>query len=103
MAPHDHGTMVCARCGSTNIIYVTNSWTETISEVARDFGRMKDDLARLPQFGWYQLFQQWPRLEERPRHVTQQLRPRRAQARACRIDRNRWKRRRFLHALRRPS
>lgn len=55
---------------------------------------------RGPQYGWYQEFQLWPRLAERVRCVAKPSRLRRPQSRRCHVDARRWKRRRFLHALR---
>jgi hypothetical protein len=63
----------------------------------------RDESQRGPLYGWYQEFQPWPRVHERARSVAQPLPLRRPQARSCRIDQRRWKRRRFLHALRRSA
>lgn len=112
-----HPTMRCACCGSTDIVYIT-TWDSATTYVAESpwvrerrqweemLGKLNFptfDLDRGPQYGWYQLFQPWPRLTERVANVSQAPRHRRAQARACRIDQRRWKRRRFLHSLRRAA
>jgi hypothetical protein len=53
-----------------------------------------------PEYGWYREFDPWPDLLPWRLPLIGQ-RPHRAQARGCIKTDRRWKRRRFLHSLRR--
>lgn len=98
----------CACCGSTNIVTVTyyadysttlpwpsDEFTKPFSELERTFYRKVDD----PEWGWWTAYYPpHPVNWFTPAHRPIQLR--RPQSRCCRIDRARWKRRRFVQRLR---
>jgi hypothetical protein len=81
---------------SNTVYYFTSSdtWPTT------SYGWNWRTFAKGPQYGWYRLFEDWPTLRELVRCIAAPVPPRRPQARACSMDRRRWKRRRFLHSLR---
>jgi hypothetical protein len=105
----------CGNCGSTNIVVTmtttiigtgSTSWpvgipirVYDVAETYASVHSLKDDG---PEWGWWAAYYP-PHPIPRPRIERRGIRPVRAQARACRIDRGRWKRRRFVQRLRRRA
>jgi hypothetical protein len=90
-ATYQTTVIVDALCRTSNVFTMIR---ESIEELQIAF-------TRGPQYGWYSEFSPWPRIEHSARELLIANRPRRAQARACIKSARRWKRRRFVHSLRR--
>lgn len=90
-------TAPCGRyvIGSTTTIYITTDSTWAINQDI-------EVLRVAPLYGWWNTYRT-ARPEARMPMTVLPARPARPQARSCHIDRARWKRRRFLQALRRST
>jgi hypothetical protein len=107
-------SMRCACCGSTDIVVITTwpdttfatGWGVPTNRLSLDEITRALTLPLLPDpaslFGWYNIFRP-AEPAQRPRAEWIAYGHRRPQARACRLDRGRWKRRRFVQSLRRRS
>lgn len=88
---------------TTILIDALNRTADTFARITELVDDFRIAVERGPQFGWYSEFDQWPKVQHRPRELLLPMRPRRAQARACIKTARRWKRRRFVHGLRRSA